>query len=226
MICPKGDVKMKITWFGQSCFLITAENGMKILTDPFKDMLGYKLPQIEADIVSISHNHSDHNYVKAVKGDFEPINQPGGFLKNGIAVQGVETFHDKASGARKGKNLVFKFVIDEINLCHLGDLGHILNSAQIEAIGKVDILLLPVGGGFTIDARDAVQVMRQLNPAIVIPMHYRTKALGPLGYLFGKVDPFIAASGLKARECKVLEINRENIGEYKEAQEIVVLQYD
>jgi L-ascorbate metabolism protein UlaG (beta-lactamase superfamily) len=217
---------MKIKWFGQSCFLITAENGTKILTDPFKDMMGYKLPEMEADIVSISHNHRDHNYVNAAKGNFELINKPGGFSKNGIAIQGVETFHDKVSGARKGKNLVFKFEMDQINLCHLGDLGHILNSAQIEAIGKVDILFLPVGGGFTIDARDAVQVMRQLNPAIVIPMHYRTKALGLLGCLFGKVDRFISASGLKAGECKVLEINRGNISGYQGAQEIVVLRYD
>lgn len=216
---------MKIKWYGQSCFLIISENGTKIFTDPYKNMLGYKLPEIKADIVSTSHNHGDHNNISAVKGSFTHINEPGVFTKNGIAIKGVETFHDKTSGSKRGKNVVYNFNIDEINICHLGDLGHILNSKQIEEIGKTDILLLPVGGGPTINALDAVQVIRQLNPTIIIPMHYRTKALGLLGYIFETVDKFISVSGIKAKECKELEINMANIKEYKEYQEIVILQY-
>ena len=123
---------MKIKWFGQSCFLITAENGKKILTDPFKNMLGYKLPEIEADIVSTSHNHSDHNNISAVKSSFIRINELGAFTKNDIAIKGVETFHDNASGAKKGKNTVYNFTIDGIHVCHLGDLGHVLSSNQIQ----------------------------------------------------------------------------------------------
>ena len=214
---------MKIKWFGQSCFLITSENGTKVLTDPFKKMLGYKLPEIEANIVSTSHEHGDHNNINAVKSSFVHINELGEFSEDGIEIKGIETFHDKFSGSKRGKNTVYNFKIDEINICHCGDLGHILSSNQIEEIGNVDILLLPVGGLATINAFDAAQVIKQLNPTIVIPMHYRTKALGLIGYIFGTVDKFISASGLKAKEYEELELNKANIEDYSG---IVVLKYD
>lgn len=213
---------MKIKWYGQSCFIITSENGTKVLTDPFHKMLGYKLPEIEANIVSTSHNHSDHNNINAVKSSFAHINELGVFSKDGIEIKGVETFHDKTSGSKRGKNTVYNFNIDGINVCHCGDLGHILNSNQIEEIGNVDILLLPVGGLATIDAFDASQVMKQLNPTIVIPMHYRTKALGLIGYIFGTVEKFISASGLSAKEYDELELNKANIKDYSG---IAVLKY-
>ncbi len=214
---------MKIKWFGQSSFMMTSENGTKIVTDPYADFLGYKLPGIEADIVSTSHDHRDHNNIGAVKGRFEHIREPGRFSNCGIEINGVETFHDNVSGAKKGKNIVYTFAMDQIKVCHCGDLGHVLSSGQIKDIGKVDILLLPVGGSFTINASDAFQVMKQLNPAIVIPMHYRTKALGLMGHVFGKVDDFIAIAGMKATKYKELEVNKENINEYAG---IAVLEYN
>jgi len=215
---------MIIKWFGQSCFMIMSENGTKILTDPFKNMLGYKLPQIDANIISKSHNHSDHNNTNAVKSNFVCINELGIFSKDGIEIKGVETFHDKVLGAKRGKNTVYTFKIDGINICHCGDLGHILNSKQIEEIGSVDILLLPIGGSATINAFDATKVMKQLKPTIVIPMHYRTKALGLPGYLlFGTVDKFISVSGLKAKEYEKLELNKTNMKDYSG---IVVLKYN
>ncbi|WP_411682793.1 MBL fold metallo-hydrolase [Clostridium thailandense] len=214
---------MKIKWFGQSCFMITSENGTKIVTDPYNKMLGYKLPEIEADIVSTSHEHGDHNNVNAVKGNFVHINESGEFSKDGIEIKGVKTFHDKASGAKRGKNTIYNFKVDGINICHCGDLGHTLDSNLVKEIGNVDILLLPVGGRATIDSIDAVTVMKQLNPIVVIPMHYRTKALGLIGYIFSKVDKFITASGLKAKEYDVLELNKGNINDYSG---IVVIKYD
>lgn len=215
---------MKIKWFGHSCFMITSEKGTKILIDPYKNALGYKLPEeIEADIVTTSHDHSDHNNINAVKNIFFHINKAGSFSEQGIEIKGVETFHDKISGAKKGKNLIFSFKIDDINVCHCGDLGHILTSEHLKEIGDVDILILPVGGGYTIDALDAVKVMEQLNPSVVIPMHYRTKALGPIGLAFAKVDKFILASGLKAAEYKELELNKTTI---KDFPGITVLKYD
>lgn len=214
---------MKIKWFGQSCFMITSKNGTKVLTDPFHNMLGYKLPEIEANIVSTSHNHGDHNNIKAVKGEFTHINKSGGFSKDGIEIKGVQTFHDKVSGAKRGKNTIYNFKIDGINVCHCGDLGHTLDSNLVKEIGNVDILIIPVGGRATIDANDAVNVMKQLNPKVVIPMHYRTKAFGIFGFLFAKVDKFISASGLKVREQDLLEINSGNINDYSG---IVVLKYD
>ncbi|APM37949.1 MBL fold metallo-hydrolase [Clostridium kluyveri] len=214
---------MKIKWYGQSCFMITSKNGTKILTDPYKKMLGYKLPEIEANIVSTSHNHGDHNNIKAVKGNFMHINEIGGFSKDGIEIKGVQTFHDKVSGAKRGKNTIYNFKVDGINVCHCGDLGHTLDSNLVKEIGNVDILLLPVGGRATTDAIDAVNVMKQLNPIVVIPMHYRTKALGIFGFLFAKVDKFISASELKVKEHDVLELNQGNINDYSG---IVVLKYD
>ncbi|CUU46104.1 MBL fold metallo-hydrolase [Clostridium beijerinckii] len=214
---------MKIKWFGQSCFMITSQSGIKVLTDPYKKMLGYKLPEMEADIVSTSHNHSDHNNINIVKSSFIHINEPGNFLEHGIEIKGVQTFHDKTSGSKRGKNTIYNFKIDDINICHCGDLGHLLNSEQIEKIGNVDILLLPVGGLATLNAVDAVQVMKQLNSTIVIPMHYRTKALGIVGYVFGKVDKFISASELQVKEYDELELNKANIKGYSG---IVVLKYD
>lgn len=214
---------MEIKWYGQSCFMITSKNGTKVLTDPFHNMLGYKLPEIEANIVSTSHNHGDHNNVKAVKGNFMHIHESGDFSKDGIEIKGVQTFHDKVSGAKRGKNTIYNFKVDGINVCHCGDLGHTLDSNLVKEIGNVDILLLPVGGRATIDAIDAVNVMKQLNPKEVIPMHYRTKALGIFGFLFAKVDKFISASGLAVKEQDVLELNQRNINDYSG---IVVLKYD
>lgn len=214
---------MKIKWFGHSCFIITSENGTKILTDPYNDMMGYKLPEIKADIVSTSHNHRDHNNINAVNSKFVHINEAGCFLEHGIEIKGVETFHDKVLGAEKGKNIIYNFKVDGINICHCGDLGHILNSDYIEEIGNVDILLLPVGGGYTIGSLDAVKVRSQLKPTIVIPMHYKTEALGEMGHLFAKVDDFILASGLNAREYTELELNKETIKDYSG---IAVLKYN
>jgi Predicted Zn-dependent hydrolases of the beta-lactamase fold len=186
--------------------------------------LGYKLPkELTADIVATSHDHGDHNYISAVKGSFVHINKTGSFSEHGITINGVGTFHDKVSGAKKGKNIIYNFKIDGMNICHCGDLGHTMDSNLVNEIGNVDILLLPVGGGFTIDAFDAVNVVKQLNPTVIIPMHYRTKALGLLEFLFAKIDKFISASGLKVKESDVLEINQGNIMDYSG---IVVLKYD
>lgn len=135
----------------------------------------------------------------------------------------METFHDKVSGAEKGKNIIYNFEIDGINICHCGDLGHILNSDYAEEIGNVDILLIPVGGGYTIDALDAVKVTKQLKPTIIIPMHYRTEALGEMGHLFAEVDEFVLASGLKAKEYSELELNKETL---KDNSGIAVFKYN
>ena len=213
---------MKIKWFGQSCFRITAENGIKIVMDPYANMFGYKLPKIDANIVTTSHNHRDHNNVSAVKGNFVHIKDPGTFSQEGIDIKGIQTFHDKVSGNKRGKNIVYNFRIDGLNICHCGDLGHLLSPEQINEIGKVDILLLPIGGRATLDASGAAEVMKQLNPAVVIPMHYRTKALGILGFLFGKVDTFITVSKKDAKNYKELDVNLSII---KDLPGVAVLEY-
>lgn len=191
--------------------------------DPYKNMLGYKLPQLEAEIVTTSHEHGDHNNVGAISGTFEHIKEAGMFSKDSIEIKGIETFHDKVSGAKKGKNMVYTYKIDGLQVCHCGDLGHLLDRQQIDEIGKTDILLLPVGGTFTLDAADATEVMKQLNPKIVIPMHYRTKALGAPGIIFGTVDKFVKIANLKVRKEKVLEVDLQNL---ESKSGIVILDYN
>lgn len=212
---------MEIRWIGQSCFRLTAENGIKIVIDPVK-MFCYQLPKLEANIVTVSHNHADHNNVGAIKGDFALIKEPGVFSQNGIDIKGVQTFHDNVSGAKMGKNIVYNFRIDGLSVCHCGDLGHLLSPEQIKEIGQVDILFLPVGGRNTLDAVGATEVMKQLNPAVVIPMHYRTKAMGILGFVFNKVELFITASNKEAKDYRELDVNPSNI---KDLPGIAILQY-
>lgn len=215
---------MKIKWFGQSCFLVTAENGTRILMDPYQEEIGYKLPaELVAEIVTTSHDHRDHNHVQAVNGEFVHVNTLGTFFIDGIEIKGVETFHDNVSGAKRGKNTLYNFKVDGIHICHCGDLGHMLDTNTIEEIGNVDILLLPVGGAFTIDAIDAVKVMHQLNPIVTIPMHYKTTALAQFGDVLDNVDHFLSASSLPAKEYKELEVVHSNIKNYTG---IAILQYN
>src|SRR5690554_2277719 len=117
---------MKIKWLGHACFLLTSSEGTIILTDPFNEEVGYRPPAIRADVVTTSHDHFDHNYIEVVKGDFVHIDAAGRFTEKGIEITGIETFHDDANGAKRGKNVIYKFDIDGIKVCHCGDLGHLL----------------------------------------------------------------------------------------------------
>ena len=168
---------MKIRWFGHACFLFESKDGTKIVTDPFDGSVGYKVPKIEADILTVSHDHYDHNYVEGVQGDPQIIRSEGEFEVCGIKIKGVSAFHDEVKGEKRGSIIIYVFEIDGLKICHLSDLGHLLSKAQIEEIGKVDVLLTPVGGTFTIDAEGAVAVVEQLSPKLVIPMHYKTPAV-------------------------------------------------
>lgn len=169
---------MIVTWLGHSCFLLKSDRGLTVLLDPFfEDSVGYPMPEIKADVVLISHNHTDHNNASAGGESSEVITGPGGLSKSGLSIRGIESYHDQKKGRLRGKNTIFCFRLDGINVCHLGDLGHILSPAQIEEIGPVDLLFLPVGGRYTLDARGADEVIEQLHPALVVPMHYRTARL-------------------------------------------------
>lgn len=168
---------MNIKWLGHACFKLTSEKGTVIVTDPFDESVGYPMPNVKADIVTSSHSHFDHNYFKAVKGNFDIVDTVGEHNIKGINIKGVNTFHDDEHGAKRGKNIVFVFDIDGIRVCHMGDLGHVLTEKQVEEIGPVDVLLIPVGGYYTIDAKQAVEVMNQLKPKITIPMHYKRSLL-------------------------------------------------
>lgn len=167
---------MDITWLGHSCFRIKGSHAI-IITDPFPPELGYTLGKQTADIVTLSHQHPSHSYVKGIGGEPRIIRGPGEYEISGILIIGIATFHDTQRGQARGKNTVYVMEIDGVSVCHLGDLGHVLSSEQVEEIGNVDVLLLPVGGGSTINAAVSAEVIRQLEPKAVIPMHYKTPAV-------------------------------------------------
>lgn len=195
---------MKIKWLGHSCFLITGGNGVRILTDPFDETVGYQLPAVEADIVTSSHDHFDHNHIGVVKGDFVHLNKPGPYRERDIEIRGIGSYHDGQGGQKRGDNIIFTFRLEGISVCHLGDLGHLLEDEQIRAIGPVDILLVPVGGTYTIDYRQAVDLIGQLEPKLVIPMHYKTPAMG---FDIDGVDKFLKEYGVGAYEAGSQEID-------------------
>ena len=164
---------MEITWLGHSCFRLKGKQA-SVITDPYSPATGYTLGKVTADIVTVSHPHPGHSYIEGVSGEPRILKSPGEYEAAGVLTVGVHTFHDGEKGAQRGKNTVFVIDIDDVMICHLGDLGHVLTAEQVAEIDGVDILLVPVGGGSTIDAVQAAQVVRQLEPKIVIPMHYKT----------------------------------------------------
>ena len=211
---------MEIKWHGHSCFEITSEEGMVIVTDPYSEGYGYPVPELTADIVTVSHEHRDHNNVAAIKGEPEVVKGAGEHICKGMRFYGVKTYHDTSSGAERGENTAFLFDVDELRLCHLGDLGQVLEASQLRSIKEkdVDVLFIPVGGVYTIDAKGANEVLGQLEPKIAIPMHYKTP---PLRLNIQKVDPFLKGKTRVIRE-KRLVVRKDDL---PEEPEIVVLDW-
>jgi L-ascorbate metabolism protein UlaG (beta-lactamase superfamily) len=186
---------MEIAYFGHSAFKIKTKTGSVVL-DPYDaQMLGKPFPKLEADVVTISHDHGDHNASAVIGGDPLIINLPGEYERKGIRITGFETYHDKNKGEERGRNTMYKIEGEDVSVLHCGDLGHTLSAETIEMIDGVDVLLIPVGGFYTIDAEEARQVVEKLEPSIVIPMHYRNDAfaaavmekLAPLEDFLGKL---------------------------------------
>ncbi|KAF1085330.1 metal-dependent hydrolase [Sporotomaculum syntrophicum] len=165
---------MQIQWLGHACFSLTLSNGKRIITDPFDKNVGYPQPQLTADIVTVSHQHSDHNAVQLVPGNPVAVKAVGQYAFNDINITGIPSYHDTRQGKQRGSNIIFIIEAEGLRACHLGDLGHILDPEQVKQIGSTDVLFIPVGGYFTIGAEDAVKVVEQLKPNYVIPMHYKT----------------------------------------------------
>ncbi len=168
---------MDISWLGHSCFRIRGRQAT-VITDPYPPDLGYSLGKPTAHIVTISHQHPGHAYIQGIGGEPRAVTGPGEYEISDVLITGIATFHDRERGEKRGKNTVYLMEVDEVSVCHLGDLGHVLTTGQVEEISNVDVLLLPVGGVSTIDAPMAAEVVRQLGPKAVIPMHYKTQALG------------------------------------------------
>jgi len=184
---------MKIKWYGHASFLITSEEGTTIITDPYEPGaydggIAYHPIEDAADIVTVSHDHADHNYVQGIKGDPVVVKGIGDHEAKGIMFKGYGTYHDPSGGKERGENTMFVFTVDGITVCHAGDLGHVLTDADAEALGSIDILLLPIGGVYTLDPKEATEVMNLLKPKILIPMHYKTPGCG---FPIASVDEFL-----------------------------------
>jgi L-ascorbate metabolism protein UlaG (beta-lactamase superfamily) len=167
---------MKIQYLGHSAFAITSDRGVKIITDPYGTSpdLTYGEIRATADIVTVSHDHFDHSNVAAVRGNPQVLRRAEVAAAKGLKFKGIISYHDDEMGRLRGNNIIFCFEVDRVRICHLGDLGHRLDNKQLKAIGGVDVLLIPVGGYYTIDARTATEICGQLKPKVIIPMHYRT----------------------------------------------------
>lgn len=214
---------MDIYFLGHSSFKLKGKNAT-LITDPFSEkMTGLKFPKTEADIVTISHSHEDHNQSDLVSGNPYVVSNPGEYEIKNVSVFGIEAFHDDQKGAEKGKNTIFVIEMDKIRICHLGDLGHKLDERELEEVDGVDILMIPVGGSATVNAADAMQVVNQIEPKIVLPMHYNEEGLNQ--QIFGDLSPlssFLKEAGEKIENLPKLTVSFDSLPEEK--QQIVVLE--
>lgn len=205
--------KMDIYWFGQSCFKIKGKNA-SLLIDPFKaDFTGLKFPKdLEATVVLSTHSHEDHNNISDVMGHPLVIAGAGEYEISGISVNGISTFHDNRKGALRGKNTIYHIFLDGINFLHLGDLGHLLSEEQTSLIDTdIDVLMIPIGGVYTLDAKEAAKEVAELEPKIVIPMHYQIPGLK---FELGGLEPFLKEMGLENIEpVSKLFLSRDKLPE-------------
>jgi L-ascorbate metabolism protein UlaG (beta-lactamase superfamily) len=202
---------MTITWLGHSCFKIQ-DKEVTIVTDPYEASVGFKLPRLAADIVTVSHDHYDHNNIAGVHGaDGEPflISGPGEYEVKGVFIYGIPFWHDKSEGAERGVNVAYRIEVEGISVAHLGDLGHSLTEEQASKLDGVDILLIPVGGKYTIGANEATEVINEIEPRIVIPMHYKIPGLK---LDIDSADKFLKEMGAsKAERLPKLKISKKDL---------------
>lgn len=186
---------MKIKWLGHSCFEIALNDGRVIVTDPYDDTVGYPPLKVKADVVLSSHDHFDHNYFDAVEGRYQIINAPGAYPLGDATITGTPSYHDEVRGAKRGRNTIFSIEAEGMKIVHLGDLGHLPDTeAQREALSGVDVLLIPIGGTFTITTPEAVKLIDEYRPAAAIAMHYKNRYCG---FDIDGDEGFIAATGAK-----------------------------
>jgi L-ascorbate metabolism protein UlaG (beta-lactamase superfamily) len=210
---------MNITWYGHACFRLS-DRGMTIVTDPPDDALGYERPRIRADVVTISHEHPGHNNRIGFRGGPRIFDGPGEYEVKDVFITGIATYHDDRNGASRGSNVIFLFEFDDVSICHLGDLGHVPNQSQVEALSEVDVLLVPVGGLHTIGAPKAAEVVSLLEPRLVIPMHYKTAVERAK---LETLDKFVKEMGLRVLDTEPeLRVTKASL---PEETQVVALDY-
>ena len=212
---------MRIKWLGHASFLITSQSDQRIITDPYHtdSHLFYNPINESAEIVTMSHGHGDHNNVKIIKGSPKILAEAGTQKIKGIEIKATPVFHDGTRGSQRGNNLIFCFNVDGLNLCHLGDLGHRLSPHQISEIEPIDVLFIPVGGFFTVDAMEATEIAQSIKPKIIFPMHYKTPKTD---YPIAVVDEFLKdKKDVRRLDISEIEINKISL---PQRTEIIVLQ--
>lgn len=194
---------MNILWYAHSCFMLTNDAGVRILTDPFQPSIGYTLEGVETEIVTISHDHFDHNHAHAATNSPFIIRQAGEYIAHNIRITGYESFHDEQEGALRGNNIIFRYEIDGMRVVHFGDIGVMPSDETLEAIGEVDVLLVPVGGIYTIGPQTACDIANATNTKVMVPMHYQTPKLTLDKKILG-VDTLLSV----AKNCKIHKLNQ------------------
>ena len=208
---------MKIKWLGHSAFLITSASGFRVITDPyqsgaFNGGLGYRPITDKADIYTVSHLHADHYDPKIIAAGATVLKSPGKTETKGVAVEGILTCHDDTGGRQRGLNTVFCLTLDGMRVCHLGDLGHILSAKELKSIGGVDVLMIPVGGYFTIDPVKATKIAEALNPKVILPMHFKTTAAEESSFPIAGVEEFLKGKKhIRKLDQSEVEITKETL---------------
>jgi len=216
---------MKIKWYGHAAFKITTDGGVRVIIDPYQSgafggALSYGKITEETDIVLTSHDHDDHNYTKDIKGTFKHFNKEGVYKEKGLTIEAFPCYHDPSEGKERGNNLVFMIEADGLRLAHMGDLGHTLAQETVKKMGRVDIVLLPVGGFYTIDSDEAGMVVNEIKPKFTIPMHYKTPKCD---FPIAGIEAFTAGKkGIKMVNAYEIEVNKDNL---PKEPEIIVMHY-
>jgi L-ascorbate metabolism protein UlaG (beta-lactamase superfamily) len=210
---------LDVTWLGHGCFRLRGR-AAAVVTDPYPPAVGLKLARMDAEVVTVSHEHDNHNFTQVVRDGAYEIRGPGEYEVAGVSVIGIPTYHDAEKGAKHGRNTVYLIEIDDVRVCHLGDLGHKLEDAEAEAVTTPDVLLVPVGGASAMNGAQAAEVVRQLEPRYVIPMHY---AIPGLKLKLDPIDRFLKEMGVTVSEAQPkLAVQKSSVTEYE--TKVVVLE--
>ncbi|OGF18828.1 hypothetical protein A3G56_00380 [Candidatus Falkowbacteria bacterium RIFCSPLOWO2_12_FULL_45_10] len=204
---------MYIQYLGHSCFKLSGKDSkgenVNVIIDPFGEDYGLKVPGMEADIVTVSHPHKDHNNLAAVRGNPYVVDTAGEYEIKDVFIQGIDSFHDDKEGKERGGNIIYRLSMEDVVITHLGDLGQILDHKQVERLEGTDVLMIPVGGKYTLDAKRAVEVINQIEPRLIIPMHYKQPNLT---LDISGVEPFIKEIGIKPQNIEdKLKINKKDL---------------
>ncbi len=211
---------MEIIYLGHSSFLFKYKD-VRVVCDPVGKQVGFNQARVRADVVTISHDqHDDHDDLSLVEGEPMIINGPGEYEIKEVGITGISSFHDNKEGKERGKNTIYVFDIDELRICHLGDLGHQLTDGQLKTMDGVDVLLVPVGGEYTINPEEAKKVISQVGPSVVIPMHFKTKEHNKNFGSLATAEDFVKEIGMEERKETKLKIKKLDL---PEEMELVVL---